>query len=293
MFRFLTLLYENKAYYKDVVEIYKNDIDEQANNTIQVIINKAINALKVFGIKIVKIKNQYHLDSSLYSLKYDLNDLKSICILINASENFPDKKSKDNIIQLLKELELRMDNSSKNILYSMAKNYDFSFFYKDLKKQIDDCKHLCKSEKPFAIKYLKKGKEITTKGFAKDIIFDSKNAYLQMFDTNNNVTANIPLTNILSLKEYHSENVKPENPVTITFEISGRLAKTYELKENESLLEKRTGNLIIINKGEPLDRLFSRLMRYSECCKVLRPTYIQKQMEDLINETIAQYETEE
>lgn len=293
MFRFLTLLYEDKAYYKDVVEIYKNDIDEKANNTIQVIINKAINALKVFGIKIVKTKNQYHLDSSLYSLNYDLNDLKSISILLNASENFPDKKSKENISRLLKELELRMDNNSKNILSSITTNYDFSFFYKDLKKQIDDCKYLCKSEKAFDIKYLLKGKEISTQGFAKDIIFDSKNAYLQMFDTNSKVTIDIPLTNILTIIEHHSENNKPENPVTITFEISGRLAKIYELKENESLLEKRNGNLIIINKGEPLEKLFSRIMRYSECCRILRPTYIKNQMEDLINETIAQYETNE
>ena len=291
IFRFLILLYEDKAYYDDVVNIYKNEIDEKTNNTIQVILNKAINALRVFGIKIVKNKNKYHLDSSLYALNYSLEDLKSISILINATENFPDNKAKESLEKLLKDLEIRMNNSTKNTLSNISNNYDFSFYYANLKDKINKCKDLCKTEMSFDITYLQNGEEIKTKGIAKDLLFDTKNAYLKMFDIKNKMPAEIPLSNILSLNPDPAKSKTPEAPTTVTFEVSGRLAKTYQLKENETLMEiKPNGNKIITNKDEPLDKLLSRLMRYFDCCQIVSPQSIKDKMKKLINESLSQYE---
>lgn len=291
LFRFLILLYEDKAFYDDVVEIYKNEIDEKTDNTLQVILNKAINALKVFGIKIVKDKNKYHLDSSLYSLNYDFGDLKSISILINATENFPDNKIKNNLTELFKNLEIRMDNKSKNTISSLSNNYNFTFFYTNLKDQISKCKELCKTEMSFDITYIQNEKEISSKGFAKDVLFDTKNAYLKFFDITNNMQAEIPLSNILSLDAHHSKAKAQECATTITFEISGRLAKTYQLKENENLIDIRpNGNKIIANKNEPIDKFFARMMKYFDCCKIMGPKNVKEQMQKLINETLSQYE---
>ena len=65
IFRLLNLLYEDKADYNSVVEIFKDDLNEQSTNNIQVVLNKYMNALKVFGIKLKKVKNKYKLQSSL------------------------------------------------------------------------------------------------------------------------------------------------------------------------------------------------------------------------------------
>ena len=54
IFKFIKLLYEDKAYYKDVTDIFRDEFNSQTNNNIQVCLNKYINALKVFGIKITK-----------------------------------------------------------------------------------------------------------------------------------------------------------------------------------------------------------------------------------------------
>lgn len=285
------LLYEDKAYYDDVVEIYKNDIDEKTNNTIQVILNKAINALRVFGIKINKQKNKYHIDSNLYSLDYDLNDLKSISLLIDASENFPDIKTKSNLTEFLNELNLRMDASSKNALSTITTNYDFSFFYKNVKSQIETCKELCTNEMAFDITYLHKGKEISASGFAQDVTFDTKNAYLQMYNKDTNLKTEIPLANILRLVPQPAKSKIQGTSTTITFKVKGRLAKTYKLKDNETLINiDENGNRIIANRDEDLDKFFSRIMRYSDCCKIISPKTIKEKFIELINETIAQYD---
>jgi len=293
MFRFLTLLYEDRAYYKDVVEIYKNDVDEKSNNTIQVVINKAINALKVFGIKIIKSNNKYQLESSLYSLNYNIDDLKTISLLIKANETFPDEKVKDDISQIIKELRLRMDNNTRKTLSTLSSNHDFSFFYDNLKDQITQCKELCKNKTTFSITYIKKGKPFSIKGYGKDVIFDTKNAYLQMYDSVNNVIVEIPLPNILKLDIGHSKFNMPETATTVTFKISGRLAKTYKLKENETLLEiDKDKNLIIVNRDEPINKLIPRIMRYSDCCQVIGPKSLKEEIKHIINNTLAQYDKE-
>ena len=66
IFKLLYLLYQDKAYYKDVVEIFKDEIEEKSPNNIQVILNKNMNALKVFGLKIQKENNKYKLCNSIY-----------------------------------------------------------------------------------------------------------------------------------------------------------------------------------------------------------------------------------
>ena len=40
IFQLLTLLYEDNAYYSNVVDIFKDDCNEQSTNSIQVVLNK-------------------------------------------------------------------------------------------------------------------------------------------------------------------------------------------------------------------------------------------------------------
>ena len=61
IFKLLTLLYEDKAEYNDVVEIFMDESYDQTPNNLQVNINKYFNTLKIFGIKVKKKKNKYKL----------------------------------------------------------------------------------------------------------------------------------------------------------------------------------------------------------------------------------------
>ena len=85
----------------------------------------------------------------------------------------------------------------------------------------------------------------------------------------------------------------PETATTVTFKISGRLAKTYKLKENETLLEiDKDKNLIIVNRDEPINKLIPRIMRYSDCCQVIGPKSLKEEIKHIINNTLAQYDKE-
>ena len=116
IFQLLKLLYEDKADYDNVVEIFKDEIEEQTTNNIQVNLNKYINTLKISGIKIKKEKHKYKLLSSLYSMKFSIEDLKSISILVSSLQKFPEVELTEDIKEFVSSLELRMDNEDKNIL---------------------------------------------------------------------------------------------------------------------------------------------------------------------------------
>ena len=80
-------------------------------------------------------------------------------------------------------------------------------------------------------------------------------------------------------------------PMTIIYKIQGRLAKSYNLKENERLIEvKEDGSLIIANNNEPYDKLLKRLIRYDYCCVIERPKFIKERMMEMINDTLKNYE---
>ncbi len=298
IFKFLMLLYNDEADYYNVYDIFKTDItedgkeydDKKLNNLIQVVINKYINALKVFGVKIRKEKHKYILDSSLYSIEYSLNDLKALSIIIGVSKKLPDETIADDIRELQSNLILRMNNSNKNTFYSLNTYKNFSFFYTDLKDQIIKCKNYCKDNVILDITYLKRNKEIRCKCKPKEVTYDVKTAYLKVYDTVKNENIEIALPNILSIDIMPSRSSNYESPTTVVFKLKGRLAKTYKLKDGEKLQDKKDGELYICNCGEPLDKLFSRLMRYADLCEIKTPRFIRNDMINLIDETIKLYD---
>ena len=293
IFYFLRLLYEDRAYYSDVVEIFKDEINEQSANNIQVTLNKYINTLKVFGIKIKKVNNKYNLMSNLYSVEFTLDDLKSISILASGVKNFPDKELTNEINDFINVIKVRMSNEDKNTLNMLSSSlgYDFSFFYSDIRKQIEDCEKLCKENQFLDLIYLKNDKEIRCTCVAKEVIYDSKNAYLKVHDSTKRQSLEIPINDILHIAMRPNRISNVELNTTVVYKIKGRLSKTYKLKEYEvSQGYDEEGNLIIVNRNEPFEKLLSRLMKYTTSCELLSPKYLRDDMIKLISDTISNYE---
>ncbi len=288
IFKMLDLLYNDAAYYDEVVNIFKDEISDQSLNNLQVVLNKYLNTLKVFGIKVHKESNKFVLDNSLFSLEYTPDDLKSISILLNTVENFPDKDISSNINDFIQNLILRMGAEDRISLDNFRGDYDFTFYHSDLKKQIEECKKICKENHVINILYKKNKKQISLRCIPKEIIYDSKTAYLSLL--NKDERLEIPLPSILSIVSSPQVAARHEVANTVVFKLKNRLAKTYKLKENEYLQgQDENGNLIVVNKGETSDKLLSRLKRYSYNCEIISPKTLKNQMISLINETLKKY----
>lgn len=284
------LLYEDRAYYQDVIQIFRDELNEKSTNNVQVVLNKYINALKVFGLKISKENNKYKMDNSLYSINFTSEDIHSIGILASSCENFPEDTTCKNITTFLKNLKLRMNNKDKYQLDVIHNNNDFSFYYKDLKQQIEKAEQLCKGEFLVDLIYIKNQQSFKCRGRAKEVIYNSKNVHLEVYDITKNEKLDIPLTNILSIKECPSKLKTMEITTTVVYKLKNRLAKTYKIKENEhSEGFNDKGEQTIICKNEPFDVLLSRLMRYSYNCEIISPKFLRDKMKELIEQTLERY----
>lgn len=294
IFKLIKLLYEDKADYQSVIDIFIDDFNEdQTTNNIQVVLNKYLNTLKVFGLNVVKENNKFILKNGLYSIPFSNDDLISIGILTKLSENFPDKDISQNIQKLLQELNFRMDESHKNKLKNISKNYNFSFFYSNLEEKIDYCKQICKENFVVVIIYLKNNEEIKCKCTSKEIIYEPEGAFLKVYDAISHENINIPITNILTISKQPQIANSTELTTTVVYKLKNRLAKTYKIKENEySDGYDKDGNLTIINKNEPFDILLKRLMRYSFNCEIISPKHLRIKMLEQINKTLEQYKDE-
>lgn len=293
IFQLLTLLYEDRADYDSVFNIFKDEIGAQSSNNIQVCMNKYINTLKVFGIKLVKENNKYKILSNLYSLDLTLEDLKSLSILINSIENFPDENVVENINTFITNMKLRMNNSDKLTLNKLQTNfeYDFSFYYSNIREQIEQCQQICKENFMIYLLYLKNNQEIQSKCNPKEVLFDSKTAYLKVYDVVQRQNLEIPISSILSIARLPQKVSKVEMSSTVVYKLKNRLAKTYKLKENEySDGFDEQGNLVVINKNETQEKLLQRLMRYSFNCEIISPKTLRQEMIKRINQTISQYD---
>lgn len=291
IFRLIELLYADKADYNSVIKIFEEDIsDEYLLNNAQVILNKYLNTLKIFGMKVTKKQNKFKLESSLYSMPFTNEDLKSINILASSVKNLPESDTTQNVKDFLNTLSMRMDNNDKNILNSFESRYDYSFYYSDFKEQVKYCEQICKEKFIIEIIYKKTKREIKIKCNPKEVIYDTRNVYLRVYDITKRENIDIVIPNILSIVKQPQIANPTELTMTVVYKLKNRLAKTYKIKENEySRGYDEVGNLIIVNKNEPFDKLMKRLMRYTFSCEIISPKPLRDMMIGLISETIDNY----
>lgn len=292
IFKFLKLLYNNEAEYYKVCEIFQDEIKETSTNNIQVTLNKYINTLKVFGLKIKKENGKFILENSLYSINLQPIDLNAMCIIEQSLNNFPNKKLIDNVNNLLQEIKFRMDAKDKSKLHSMTNlsNYDFTFYYSNLKEQISECEKICSENFVINLIFIQNEEEKTCKCVPKEVIYDSKNAYLRVYDTITHTPIEVPINRILSITKLPQIASSSEMSTTVVYKLKNRLAKTYKLKENE-YSEGFTPNneLIVINKNENPDKLLHRLLRYTYNCEIISPKTLRIKMSEMINKSINNY----
>ncbi len=289
IFTLYKLLYEDRAYYDDVMKIFTEDENDKEH----VILNKYLNTLKVFGIKVKKENKKFVLLNNSFGLNFDINDVKSVNMFEQFAHILPNGKTKNNLEAFLNMIRSRFDDKTNELYTTInsTNNSDYSFYYSDLRGQIEKCERFCQENFNVDIKYLYKGKVCYAYAKAKQMIYDNKNAYLQIYKIKDQQLENILVPNILYLEQSNNVENSMEFLPTITYKITGRLAKAYNLKESEYVREVLDdGSKVIVNTSEPTDQILQRLIRYNTECVILSPKNLKSKMIDMINDTLKNYE---
>ena len=293
LFQFLIMLYEGDVEFKKVIQHFSEGNYDGTSNT-HVILNKFLNALKIFGIKIKKFKHKYTLQSPIYKLNFSNEDLKGFSILQKACEDLPDGKTKTEFTGFLRALSLRFDEASKNNLEVLENNQtmDMEFSNAEMVEQVKLCKKFCEEDYKLEIIYINDdGEKINVICSPKEVAYIKRRICLKAIGNNGNRNYEIPIETIKSLKQTNSKASGNSVPATILYRIKNRLAKNYKMRDWERLETlEANGNKVIVNQGEDLNQLLARLMKYGRECEVVSPKFFKEEMLNRINKTLSNYQ---
>lgn len=287
------MLYEGEVDFKTVIDHFSDGNYDGTSNT-HVTLNKYLNALTIFGIKVKKKNNKYRMLSSLYKIKFTLEDLKSIALLKEAAEYMPDDKNKENLKKLISSIEMRYDEGAQSIaaIEDNTKNLYLDFAQAEMIEQIKQCEQYCQDNQKLELIFTTdKGEEINLLCSPLEQIYQKRKVGLKVLGNNGTRIYEIPFENIRSVKQLPLSASTQSIPTTVVYKIKNRLAQNYKIRDWERCEKiEYDGSHIIVNKNEDLDQLLKRLMRYGRECEIISPKFLKEEMIERINETLSNYQ---
>jgi len=236
--------------------------------------SKYINTCKACGFDIQKIDGKYCFMNYPIGEKFTDHEAALACELEEYSEDLNQSKINKDVKTFFEKLHLvkyKASNglkSSKNRrvlrLYEKARNAkcNIKIFYEDGHQE--DCSP----------------KDVYVSDGGKIFFRTSNQTGLQ--EVNPDKIIDIKIT---EQTDYESEPYEE-----VVFELRGKLAKRYQLRENEQILKvKKNGNIVVTNKYEDKTHLLRRLMRYDSSCRLMKPNSYVDELRTMIKEALENY----
>ena len=228
---------------------------------------KCLKKIKDVGFEVEKRGFYYSASKFSKTIKYTSLETSIFAYLLYLAESLlPDKKNK-----LFKNAVYKMLYISDETSYIEALDK-----YKILKQKINDSTFKEKIELLQKYKDAKYALKITIRSGREyvltpiDFHWENGRVYFYFMDNAIRKRKVLPIEKIVKIVPAGKFQKIFEAKETI-FELYGRLAKIYVLKENERVIDNFPNRLVIANGSCDKEVLFRRLLRYDELCKILFP----------------------
>lgn len=267
----LQLLFERDLSMDDLIKYYDLYHNELVSNFVM---SKYINTCRYCGIDIKKINNKYTILNFPVGISFTNGELSLFKELKNCCEKMRLKNLSDSMQEVLDKVNRRSERPISPVATAIIKDKNIRHFEK-----------ACIVAQKVKVIF-KDGTSLICEPV--DTKIETDRIILMVFDGTNSRELNpddIKEINILPQKANHKYI-----PTTVLFELKGKLAKKYQIRDNEQVLRiNSAGDFIITNRFEDKTKLLHRLMRYGDNCKIISPKSYVNDMKQLIEDTINNY----
>ncbi len=293
VFNLLSVLSNGTADFADVIQLFK-DKNGKFTQKSNVILNKYMNTLKIFGIDIRKNKNKYYLMKMPFSINLDENGLCAVALIKSVLNFFPNGKEKKALENFIEKLQQRYDYSTQKLdnIITKFRNYDLSFYYKKYEKQIADCEKFCQDGQKIEIYYSEAdGQNKSIFCTPLELKYQKNQIGLCVYVPLLGQIVDIPISAIKNIVQLPIKATKSKMCTTVIFKLKGDLAKRYKLREQEYTNGiDNDGWLVVVNSGEDFQSLSKRLFKYDKDCVVVSPKYLRENLIKMVDKTLKNYQ---
>lgn len=268
----LNLLLEGDYSMAELIQkLNENEKESIFNNSV---VSKYINTCRYCGIQIPKIHNKYFVTKLPFGLQLTGKEVDLIQNLKDIVEEEMPTRSRNTMKRFTEKINRYAD---KNLTRLEAKTINIAF------EQFERALNAHRQVKLlFKNRYELSGIPVTIsreKGKTFFQIF-SKNR-IRMIDTGR-------VAGVQVLDETFIGYMKEQ---TIMFTLKNKLAKRYEIRDNEQRLDKSNDSesITIVNSCKNEEALLSRLMRYDSQCEVNSPSTAREHIKEIINSALKNY----
>ena len=253
-----------------------NEPEPIFNNSV---VSKYINTCRYCNIEIPKIYNEYFVTNLPFGFEIEEDD---ICLLYKmkkiASETLTKHRNKlfDELITKINRFSKRRVATVEQHSYQLAAElFEQALMEKHrirlmFKNRVEmECTPLCISE-------------INGKTFFK-VYGKNRQHSIDVKRLSGVEILNSKIIADCEIEEKYTNTV-------VLYKLTDALAKRYELKYNEELVDKKEDYIIVKNKGDLKDVLLSRLLKYGASCEIISPRHYRTAMQQIIEDMLNNYE---
>ena len=267
----LTLLEGSYSMKELVDKLNSAEEDVVFNNST---VSKYIQTCRFCGIKIFKVDNKYFVASLPFGMNLTFKDLDLLDLLQKTASKRMSEKIQLEFNNLIAKLT-RFSNkqiSQADKINSKMNHHNFENAIKEsLKIEI----------------IFKDGR--VQECIPVKIVENSGKMYFEVIDDDDKDKL-ISADRVVSLRESKNKFSRKIHDTTVLFRLKGNLAKSYSLRENERLeINSEPDSIVVANKGENKEILFSRLLRYDTCCEIISPKSYREEMKQILKNMLANY----
>lgn len=283
----LFLLINNGLSQKEINEKLSQNPDIEQSFTKETLL-KIINTLKVSDIEIIKKKNKYHVSKLPWQFDLDETHFKTLFSLIYYVGALEQKELSKDYNSFLENL-FRFVPEKKLLQFDKEiSNYKSLNKYSKYALRIRKIEQFRQSDSRIKI-ILNEGHEYYFDTY--HLEYTSQKVFLTGYSLKHHENKTIDLDAVKSVKQLPQKSSGVFFPSSVTFKIKGRLAKSYNLRENEKLLNFENDELIVSNKGEDRQKLFRRLLKYKDLCKIVATDSVRNDFKQMLERILQNYES--
>ena len=294
IFDILKLFSRGTVEFSEVIKLFADENGQLSQNS-NVLLNKYLNTLKIFGVDFVKFKNYYYIKKMPFTFNFSQDDLRAISLMMSYLALVPNGKTKNELKEFLKNLEDRFDDNTRQLKYSLVKSLEnkelYVYFVKN-EKIIADAYDACSEQKRVELSYRRGTKTLTLIVNPKEIKYEKARILFSSFNNLSRQILDVPMDKIVSIRKLNSTYTINPPCTSVVFKLKDALAKRYKLREWESSRGMDSdGWLTIVNEGEDFNALANRLLKYGESCVVVSPAELKNAIIATIKATMNNYKT--